>query len=66
MNKRVYILSSDETLAEMSAYGPGWQSMWTDPEGRRLLPFRDPPEGHETMTTAEAIAHMAQFEGGGE
>lgn len=66
MKARVYILSSDENLAAMSCYGPEWPRMWADPEGRRLLPFRDPPEGYETMTAAQAIAYMEQFAGGEE
>lgn len=58
---RVYVLSKDDRLAAKSDYGPGWERAWTDPEGRRLLPFREPPAGRVTMTADEARAYVASF-----
>ena len=37
---RVYVLSKTAYMAEKSDYGPGWEKAWTDPDGKRLLPFR--------------------------
>lgn len=58
---RVYVLSSSPDLAARSDYGPGWESAWTDPEGRRFLPFRAKPRGYKLYTAAEARAYVASF-----
>jgi hypothetical protein len=62
MSTRVYVLSSDPALAALSDYGPGWESMWQDPEGRRLLPFYDPPDGVTVLSVEEARAYRASFD----
>lgn len=54
---RVYILSDDEVLAAQSDIGDAWQHAWQDEHGRRLLPFRVPPEGVETMSAHDALAY---------
>lgn len=56
---RVYILSASDELAALSDYGPGWERMWVDTEGKRLLPFRHPPDGYDVLTLEEARAYMA-------
>lgn len=58
---RVYVLSKTAYMAEKSDYGPGWKKAWTDPDGNRLLPFREAPQGAKTLTAEEARAFQAQF-----
>ena len=59
---RVYVLSDSPALAAASDYGPGWEHAWTDPEGRRLLPFRTPPDGLPILTLAEARTYQQLFQ----